>query len=163
WLAATTPASSALAATADENFRTEHEIGQRYSFDPHNLPPQGGAVANNGPNVVPYVGQVPTVPPGFTATLWGSNIARPRRLLALPSGDGFVAQQFIGRVSRLRDDSQGHAVVMDFIDGFQSPYGLAWRDNELLVTDLVGIWRVPGGTGQPQLLTANGVFGEMQG
>ena len=101
------PASPAAQPTADENFRIAHEIGRKFRVDPDDLPPRTGVSASNGPRAVAYAGQVPTVPPGFTATRFATNIANPRRLLVLPNGDVLVAQQSMGRVLRLRDDGSG--------------------------------------------------------
>lgn len=151
------------AAATDDNFAIEHQIGQRFRVDPDNLPPLTGKSASNGPRVVPYAGQVPAVPPGFAATLFATGIANPRRLLVLPNGDILVAQQGIGRVLRLRDDGAGHAVSIDHVAGFQGPYGLAARGDEVLVADQNGIWRVPASSRRPEPITRSGVFGATQG
>ena len=51
------------------NLLVQHEIGQRFQIDPTDLPaPKTGPIATNRPLIVPYNGQVPQVPPGFTAT-----------------------------------------------------------------------------------------------
>lgn len=39
---------------------------------------------NNGPLAVPFNGQAPRVPEGFSATLF-AKLERPRRLLVLPN------------------------------------------------------------------------------
>ncbi len=52
-----------------QNFLAEHEIGRRFHVDPADLPaPKSGAIVTNRPLVLPYNGQIPQVPPGFTAT-----------------------------------------------------------------------------------------------
>ena len=144
-----------------ENFLAEHEIGRRFRIDPAALPPPGVQPSvRNGPRVVAHAGQGLAVPPGFTATLFATGIANPRRLLVLPNGDVLVAQQRPGHVLRLRDDGTGRAVSSDRYAGpFNEPYGLAWRGDHLLVADQDGIWRVPG-PGQPaEPITRKGVFG----
>jgi len=44
----------------------------------------------------------------------------------------------------LRDDGSGHATWIDrHVEDLNKPYGLAWRDNHVLVADQDGIWSVP--------------------
>ncbi|MFL5266428.1 MAG: PQQ-dependent sugar dehydrogenase [Stellaceae bacterium] len=128
-----------------QNFSAEHEIGRRFRFDPADLPPpKTGPIVTDRSLVVPYDGQVPQVPPGFTATLFASGLANPRRLLVLPNGDVLVAEQSGGYLTLLRDDGAGRAQwVNRHVEDLNRPYGLAWRGEELLVADQDGIWRVP--------------------
>jgi hypothetical protein len=63
--------------------------------------------------IVPCDGQVPQVPPGFTATSFATGLADPRRLLVLPNGDVLVAEQSAGYLTLLRDDGQGRAIWID--------------------------------------------------
>ena len=94
---------------------------------------------------MPYAGQVPRVPEGFTATPFAVGLAHPRRLLVLPNGDVIVAEQKMGYLTLLRDqDGDGNADWIErHAEGFNAPYGLAWRDGDVLVADQDGIWRVP--------------------
>ena len=94
---------------------------------------------------VPYTGQTPRVPDGFTATPFVTGLEHPRRLLVLPNGDVLVAEQKVGYVTLLRDDDgDGKADWIDrHIEGLNAPYGLAWRDGKILVADQDGIWEVP--------------------
>ena len=104
------------------------------------------------------------MPPGFTATPFATGIRNPRRLLVLPNGDVLVATQSEGEVLLLRDDGSGRAASRErYAGGFNGPYGLAWRDGELLVADQDGIWRVPGPGARPEPVTARGVFGADRG
>jgi glucose/arabinose dehydrogenase len=143
------PEAYAQSANAQEsltqNFLAQHEIGRRFQLDPNDLPaPKVGPIVTNRPLTVPYSGQVPQVPPGFTATPFATGLANPRRLLVLPNGDVLVAEQSAGYLTLLRDDGTGHAVWMDrHVEDLNRPYGLAWRDNQVLVTDQDGIWSVP--------------------
>jgi glucose/arabinose dehydrogenase len=63
----------------------------------------------------------------------------------LPNGDVLVAEQKVGYITLLRDqDGDGKADWIErHAEGFNAPYGLAWRDGEVLVADQDGIWRVP--------------------
>src|SRR3984893_7046207 len=176
-----------------QNFAIEHEIGHRFRIDPNELPaPKAGPIVTNRSLTIPFGEQTLTVPEGFTATLFASGLANPRRLLVLPNGDVLVAEQSAGYLTLLRDDGEGRAKWVDrHVEDLNKPYGLAWRGDELLVTDQDGIWRVPHvvgamRAGRPapaqkaadvppaqrkpipgaygaQLLTKKGVFGIVQG
>ena len=129
-----------------QNFAAEHEIGRRFHIDPNNLPPpKTGPVVTNRSLILPYAGQAPQVPPGFTATLFASGLAHPRRLLVLPNGDVLLAEQSAGYLTLLRDDGQGGPAkwIDRFADDFNKPYGMALRGDDVLVADQDGIWRVP--------------------
>jgi len=176
-----------------QNFVAEHEIGHRYQIDPGNFPPpKTGAIVTNRPLTLPYAGQAPQVPPGFSATAFATGLANPRRLLVLPNGDVLVAEQSAGYLTLLRSlDGAGHAAWIErHVEDLNRPYGLAWRDGHVLVADQDGIWQVPhqigalraGRTQQlradqvppekrapvpgaygAQLITQKGVFGIVQG
>jgi glucose/arabinose dehydrogenase len=128
-----------------QSFQAEHEIGRRFHIDPHDLPaPKTGPIVTDRSLIVPYSGQTLQVPSGFTATLFASGLANPRRLLVLPNGDVLVAEQSAGYLTLLRDDGEGHVKWIDrHVEDLNRPYGLAWRGDELLVADQDGIWRVP--------------------
>jgi glucose/arabinose dehydrogenase len=128
-----------------QNFAAEHEIGRRFHIEPNDLPaPKTGPIVTDRSLVVPYNGQTLQLPTGFTATLFSSGLANPRRLLVLPNGDVLVAEQSAGYLTLLRDDGEGRAKWIDrYVEDLNRPYGLAWRNNELLVADQDGIWRVP--------------------
>src|SRR5215831_13938509 len=140
--ASQTPGSDALT----QNFLTEHEIGRRFHIDPADLPaPKSGPIVTNRSLIVPYDGQVPEVPPGFTATPFATGLANPRRLLVLPNGDVLVAEQSAGYLTLLRSaDGAAHAAWIErHVEDLNRPYGLAWRDGYVLVADQDGIWQVP--------------------
>jgi len=175
-----------------QNFDAEHEIGRRFHVDPAALPaPKSGPIVTDRSIPLPYAGQVPQVPPGFTATLFARGLANPRRLLVLPNGDVLVAEQSAGYLTLLRDDGEGHAKWIErHVEDLKRPYGLAWQGEDVLVADQDGIWRVPhvlgalraGRPEQPRadqlppeerkpvpgaygakMVTAKGVFGIVQG
>jgi glucose/arabinose dehydrogenase len=127
------------------NFLVQHEIGQRFQIDPTDLPaPKTGPIVTNRPLIVPYNGQVPQVPPGFTATPFATGLVNPRRLLVLPNGDVLVAEQSAGYLTLLRDDGSGHAEWIDrHAEDLNKPYGLAWQGDRVLVADQDSIWSVP--------------------
>ena len=124
-----------------QNFLAQHEIGRRFHIEPADLPPpKSGPIVTDRSLIVPYNGQVPQVPPGFTATPFATGLVNPRRLLVLPNGDVLVAEQSAGYLTLLRDDGSGHATWIDrHVEDLNKPYGLAWRDNHVLVADQDGI------------------------
>ena len=120
-------------------------MGHRSGIDPTDLPaPKTGPIVTNRSLIVPYGGQVPEVPPGFTATPFATGLVNPRRLLVLPNGDVLVAEQSAGYLTLLRDDGSGHAEWIDRdVEDLNRPYGLAWQGDHVLVADQDGIWSVP--------------------
>jgi glucose/arabinose dehydrogenase len=124
----------------------DQQLGRRFVVNPEDLPPpRTGPVVSNRPLTLPYHGQTPRVPEGFKATLFASGLQNPRRLLVLPNGDVLVAEQRVGYLTLLRDeDGDGKADwIQRHAEGFKGPYGLAWRDDHVLVADQDGIWKVP--------------------
>src|SRR4051812_11869110 len=124
----------------------EQEIGRRISVKVEDLPPpKTGPIVASRSMKLPYEGQTPRVPEGFTATAFAIGLEHPRRLLVLPNGDVLVAEQRGGYVSLLRDDDgDGKADWIErHIEGLNGPYGLAYRDGKVLVADQDGIWEVP--------------------
>ena len=120
--------------------------GQHFDYKPGELPePYANQSVRNAPLVVPRENRTPIVPEGFAVNVYAEGLSHPRRLLVLPNGDVLIAEQKTGYLTMTRDDNgDGKA---DWIErhasGFNLPYGLAYRDNDILVTDQDGIWRVP--------------------
>jgi glucose/arabinose dehydrogenase len=140
------PAQAQQSAQTDPASLPDQQLGHRFSVKAEDLPPpRTGPVVAARSLVVPYAGQVPRVPEGFTVTPFATGLAHPRRLLVLPNGDVLVAEQKVGYITLLRDqDGDGKADWIErHAEGFNAPYGLAWRDGEVLVADQDGIWRVP--------------------
>jgi glucose/arabinose dehydrogenase len=140
------PAKNAL----KEHFIAEHESGRRFSIDPTHLPaPKSSSIVTNRSLTLPYEGQVPQVPAGFKATLFASGLANPRRLLVLPNGDVLVAEQSAGYLTLLREEGDGKAKWINrHVEDLNRPYGLAWRNDHVLVADQDALWRVPHTLGQ---------------
>jgi len=137
--------AASSAEKLQQNFLAEHEIGKRFQIKPDELPPpKTGPIVTNRSLTLPLGGQSLQVPPGFTATLFASGLANPRRLLVLPNGDVLVAEQSAGYLTLLRDEGEGRAKWINrHVEDLNRPYGLAWRDGDVLVADQDGIWRVP--------------------
>jgi len=123
----------------------DQELGRQFHVDPGDLPPPyTGPVTTNTSLIIPYAGQSPRVPEGFTVTAFATGLEHPRRLLVLPNGDVLLAEQKVGYLTLLRAGADGRAEWIErHAEGFRAPYGLAWRDDHVLVADQDGIWRVP--------------------
>ena len=191
-----TPAAhQAAAKPANPALLPDQELGRRFMVKAEELPPpKTGPIVSSRSMIVPYQGQTPRVLEGFTATAFATGLEHPRRLLVLPNGDVIVAEQKDGYLTLLRDeDGDGKADWMQrHAEGFNAPYGLAWRDGFVLVADQDGVWKVPHrigalrpgrGGGEPQkaadvppdqrkpspsvvgeeMITKKGVFGIVQG
>jgi glucose/arabinose dehydrogenase len=194
WAQRANPEAQPAGQSADPASLPDQELGRRFTVKPEDLPaPRTGPVVASRPLTLPYQGQTPRVPDGFTATLFASGLEHPRRLLVLPNGDVLVAEQRVGYVTLLRDeDGDGKAEwIQRHVEGLKAPYGLAWRDGHVLVADQDGIWKVPhrlgalragaGGVQQKaadvppdrrtpsprvvgeEMITGKGVFGIVQG
>jgi glucose/arabinose dehydrogenase len=129
----------------DPSSLPDQEIGRRFLVKPETLPaPKASTVASSRSFTLPYTGQVPRVPNGFKITLFASGLQHPRRMLVLPNGDVIVAEQKVGYLTLLRPGESGKAEWIErHAEGFNAPYGLAWRDGNVLVADQDGIWSVP--------------------
>ena len=145
-LAQNSPAPSKAAAADNPASLPDQEIGRRITVKAEDMPPpRTGPIAASRSMTLPYTGQAPRVPEGYTATAFATGLQHPRRLLVLPNGDVLVAEQKVGYVTLLRDDDgDGKADWINrHIEGLNGPYGLAWRDGKVLVADQDGIWEVP--------------------
>src|SRR5215813_2809422 len=100
-----TPALAQQSSSNDPASLPEQQLGQRFTVKAEDLPPpHTGPVVAARSLVVPYAGQVPHVPEGFTATPFATGLEHPRRLLVLPNGDVIVAEQKMGYLTLLRDE-----------------------------------------------------------
>jgi len=133
------------AQNSDPSLLPEQEIGHRFLVKPEDLPqPKATPVASSRSFVLSYTGQVPRVPDGFEVTLFARGLEHPRRMLVLSNGDIIVAEQRPGYLTLLRQGEDGSAAWIErHAEGFNAPYGLAWREGNILVADQDGIWSVP--------------------
>src|SRR5689334_617963 len=173
------------AVATGEVVSRDQDPGKSFRVEPDGLPaPHATRSVSNPPQPLAFAGQAPTLPEGFSASLV-AKLQHPRRLLVLPNGDLVVAEQDPGHLTLIRLDADGKAELIERpAKGFKQPYGLAWRDGEILVADQDGIWTVPhglaGGRDKPaakvtsdqlrpahgtkqRLLTRKGVFGSVGG
>ncbi len=104
--------------------------GVEHKITVEELPPNYATPsAYNGPKVVarPKAAK-PSVPKGFTVTLYASGLENPRYLRTAPNGDIFVAESYAGKIRVLRDaDGDGRPEVnQTFATGLKQPFGLAF-------------------------------------
>jgi glucose/arabinose dehydrogenase len=66
----------------------DQELGKRFQVSADELPkPYATPAVRNAPIVLPFAGQTPTAPKGFTVAPFAVGLTHPRRLLVLPNGD----------------------------------------------------------------------------
>jgi glucose/arabinose dehydrogenase len=97
-------------------------------------------------------GHLPTVPAGFTASIFADGLQMPRFMALAPNGDVFVAEpaRNAAKITVLRDaDRDGVAEVRDiFADGLNRPFGLAFWKGYLYVGNNDSVVRFSYVTGQ---------------
>jgi glucose/arabinose dehydrogenase len=123
------PAQAPPAPAPFSDFRTE-SAGTVHRIAVADLPaPFATEAVNNGPKVVPRPeGAMPTAMPGYSVTLYSSELQAPRLIRAAPNGDLFVAETGQGRVRVLRGvDATGKAQEVEvFASGLNRPFGIAF-------------------------------------
>lgn len=105
----------------------------------------------------------PIVPSDFEVTLFAENLGHARHLIALPNGDVYLARSSQDVVTRLRDQNKDHVADerLDIPFEFDTPHGLAFKGDLLLVADLEGVWSIDlrNIKTPARRLTSRGVFG----
>ncbi len=72
-------------------------------------------------------GALPKVPPGFTVDLLATGLRNPRKIIAAPNGDIFVAESAGNRVSVLHPNADGTITEKHvFAAGLRQPFGIAF-------------------------------------
>ena len=105
-----TPPPAKASAAFDPATLPDQEIGRKITVKAEDLPPpKTGPVVSSRSLTVPYQGQQPRAPEGFTVTAFATGLEHPRRLLVLPNGDVIVAEQKTGHLTLLRDEEIGRA------------------------------------------------------
>ncbi len=92
-------------------------------------PPFETKSANNFPKVVKQPeGAWPKVPKGFKVSEFAKGLNNPRKIVAAPNGDLFIAESGPGRIKVVRDaDSDGKIDATEvFASGLRQPFGIAF-------------------------------------
>jgi glucose/arabinose dehydrogenase len=141
----------------------DQELGRKFTVKAEDLPPpRSGPVVSNRPLSLPYQGQTPRVPEGFTATAFAVGLEHPRRLLVLPNGDVLVAEsegqpsKSPNTVTLLRDkDGDGRAETKTvFLRGVRQPFGLLLVGDSLYVANTNALVRLSYRAGETTITAA---------
>jgi glucose/arabinose dehydrogenase len=154
-----------VAADAPPPAGNDQAVGQHFLISATALPAPSPETATANPSVATErpSGALPSVPPGFTVSVFAENFDHARNLLTLPDGDILLAEQEAGRVTRIHvaDGHQSDRSV--FAEGLDRPHGLAFHDGHVYVGDTRAVWRyAPDGSSKEQV-TADGALGEGKG
>ncbi len=113
-------------------------------------PPFATSSAGNGPRVEARPnGSMPTVPKGFTVSVFATDADKPRLPLRAPNGDIFLAATAKGEIKVLRaKDGQPTATPEVFATGLSRPYGMAFwpsgaNPQYLYVANVNSVVRIP--------------------
>jgi glucose/arabinose dehydrogenase len=149
----------------------DQQPGQRVRVDLNALPqPYAPPSRANPPRTIPKPADAkPRVPPGFAVTVFADKLGNARNVVVAPNGDVFLVRSSEGMVSVLRDDGGKAKSVATFAQGFNTPHGLAFAKDAVLIGDLDGVWKIPYTAGDTvarvhqQRITAEGAFGDPAG
>ncbi len=132
--------SAASAQTFEQAPGTKIKIDAASMPQPYSPP----SPANPNRNVPRPTGAMPTVPAGFKVNIFAEGLGDARNLLVAPNGDVFVAEQGTGKISILRDtDGDGKADKTEtFAEGFNSPFGMDFVKDGVLIGDTTAVWRL---------------------
>lgn len=126
---ATAPAGILTGAAALGDYTTDAP-GVRRKITPADLPPPFDTpFAMNFPRTVPRPeGAIPQAPRGFNVAAFATGLNNPRKIVAAPNGDVFIAESGPNRVRILRDaDNDGKPEVNQvFAEGLRQPFGIAF-------------------------------------
>ncbi len=117
--------------------------GQHFDIAPANMPTPHAtpAVANASVAIPRPKGMLPQVPPGFSVSLFASDLADPRFLAVAPNGDVFVSEPDFGKITVLAE-RKGRLRKATFAAGFTLPHGLAFHNGALYVADTATVWKL---------------------
>jgi glucose/arabinose dehydrogenase len=121
--------SAPPAAAPFSDYRSE-KPGVVHRITPADLPaPFATAAAGNPPKLVPRPqGAMPQTMPGYSVSLYSSELEGPRLIRTAPNGDLFVAETDHNRIRVLRGvDATGKAKEIEvFASGLNRPFGIAF-------------------------------------
>ncbi|GAB3375068.1 PQQ-dependent sugar dehydrogenase [Massilia agri] len=129
----------------------DNQPGRIWHIKASDLPPPfATSSAGNGPRVEARPnGSMPTVPKGFTVSVFAQDADKPRLPLRAPNGDIFLAATAKGEIKVLRSkNGQAADSVETFAGGLNRPYGMAfWPSNDnpqyLYVANVNSVVRIP--------------------
>ena len=147
---AAAPARTATAADRQGSW-DDSQPGRIHHIKLSDLPPPfATGSAGNGPRVEARPnGSMPTVPAGFTVSVFAQDADKPRLPLRAPNGDIFLAATAKGeiKVARSKNGEAADSVTV-FASGLTRPYGMAFwpsgaNPQYLYVANVNSIVRIP--------------------
>ena len=121
--------------------------GQKFRVAPASLPKPYAtpAVGNDSRDVPRAANNVPTVPKGFSVSIYADSLSNARWMEVAPNGDVFLAEPGSGKVTLLRDSKNAGKADQrfTFASGLARPHGLALHGGYLYIADTQAVWRVP--------------------
>lgn len=103
--------------------------GVRRKITVADLPkPHASRSVDNGPRLVPRPAAAwPKAPPGFKVELMAEGLTNPRKIMAAPNGDLFVAESAANRIKVLRPGRDGRIEATAlFAEDLRQPFGIAF-------------------------------------
>ncbi len=166
WLAMVVTAFVATSAAAQIASQVP---GTRHHIRPADMPlPFASPSSANPSRSVPLTpGKMPVAQSGYKVNLFSDRPRHARWMTVAPSGEVFVAESGVGRVSLLADeDGDGVAERYSvFAEDHSRPHGLAVVGEHLYVADTRRVWRYAWRPGQlraekpPEAVTKRGALG----
>ena len=129
---------ASLFSAADEPLRTGQSAMEDWTTDAPGVrrvitvadmpPPYSTPSVDNGPRLVGRPKDAALhVPPGFVVDQLATGLGNPRKIIAAPNGDLFVAESAPGRVKILRPGADGKIVSTTvFARDLHQPFGIAF-------------------------------------
>ena len=170
--------SALLIAAASAEGQTDlsmpnEPVGHHFEIAPEDLPETFATESGANSGRLDPIPDPPVLnlPEGFAVNLFAEGFDNARWLAVAPSGDVFLAETRPGRIVALRDaDGDGVAdAERTYWSGLRGPTGMAFRDGELWVADLYGVWRFRYRAGdlqareRPAMATPPGALGDPGG
>jgi glucose/arabinose dehydrogenase len=120
--------------------------GQTFAIAPATLPPPHAtpAVDNSSKKIARPKGALPSVPKGFSISVFAHDLPGARWMTVAPNGDVFLSESDSGKIVVLRPSHDGTkaARIATFAANFHQPHGLAIHDGSLYVADTKAVWRL---------------------
>ena len=135
-----------IAAAASDPVLSHHEVRADRLPAPYATPSAG-----NPPRVVAQpAGATLHVPPGFSVSVFASDLDGPRNMLLASNGDVIVTETAANRITILRDANRDGVAEFryPFAGELNAPYGLALHDRWLYVGNEDAVVRIPYAAGQ---------------
>ena len=123
--------------------------------------------ANSPRTIAPPPNWRPLVANGWRVSIFAQDLPGAREMTKDARGFVYVTLPYDDEIVRLRETSNGDAIVTRCLDDFDFPYGIEFHNNSLYVADSYGVWRLAGDDpcldSDPTLLTPPHAMGRARG